>query len=84
MRGEYINPLICWKEYCDRFPIIAKVARRTLCIPATSAPSERAFSVAGLTISKLRSRLKPENASCLIFLKENAELIKEWSGDRRK
>lgn len=78
VRGEYNNPLMWWKDNCDRFPIIAKIARRTLCIPATSAPSERAFSVAGLTISKMRSRLNPETASCLIFLKENAKLIKDW------
>ena len=50
------------------------LARKVPCIPATSAPSERVFSVAELTISKMRSRLDSENASCLIFLRDNWDL----------
>jgi len=41
-----------------------------LCIPATSAPAEQVFSVAGLTIAKNRARLAPETANELIFLHE--------------
>ena len=56
----------------------AKVARGTLRILATSAPSERVFSVAELVITKLSSSLKPEDASSLILLKENTEIPREW------
>ncbi len=72
-KGKYIDPLAWWKSHKETFPILSHLARKILCIPATSAPSERVFSVAGLTISKLRTRLDSENASCLIFLRDNWE-----------
>ena len=50
-------------------PILSLLARRILCIPATSAPSERLFSVAGLTIANDRAGLLPDNAADLIFLR---------------
>ena len=37
-------------------------------IPATSAPSEHVFSVAGLTISKDRARLASDVANEMVFL----------------
>jgi hypothetical protein len=62
------NPLIWWKEHEQMYPNVAKLARKILCIPATSAPCERVFSVAGLTISKLRSRMVSSNAEMCVFL----------------
>ena len=50
--GEYTNPLMWWKSNQIHFPTLAKLARRILCIPATSAPSERGFFAAGIVISK--------------------------------
>ena len=44
--------------------------------PPTSVSSERLFSVAGDIISKHRTRLKPDNAEKLIFMKYNASLIR--------
>ena len=63
-----INPLDWWRTNIETFPILSQLARRTLCIPASSAPSERLFSHAGLKIAKDRARLLPENAEELIFL----------------
>ncbi len=62
------NPLLWWKEKKNVYPHIADLARRILCIPTTSAPSERVFSTAGLTNSKLRSRMVSDNADMCIFL----------------
>jgi hypothetical protein len=45
------------------------LARRYLCIPATSAPAERAFLTAGHVVDDARSSLLPENAAALVFLK---------------
>ena len=49
------------------FPILSQLCRRVLCIPATSASSERLFSTAGLTITNDRARLLPDNAEDLMF-----------------
>ena len=51
-----------------QLPILAMMARRLLCSPATSAPVERLFSAAGLVLTKKRARLDDEVASALIVL----------------
>ncbi|ESN92828.1 hypothetical protein HELRODRAFT_153206, partial [Helobdella robusta] len=55
----------------SRFPTIAKVARKYLAIPATSAPSEQIFSMSGQIINERRNRLKPEHVEQLVFLCHN-------------
>ena len=68
--GEQISsdPLQWWLQRATRFPILAHMAKKVLCIPATSAPVERLFSTVGNTIANDRTRLLPENAEDLIFL----------------
>ena len=66
---SYNNPLVWWENNCNKFPHIAILARQVLCIPATSAPSERVFSAAGLTIANSRARLLPEHADDLVILR---------------
>ena len=44
---------------------------RCLAIPATSVPSGRAFSTAGLTITKQRAALESSTADTIIFLNKN-------------
>ena len=68
-------PLTWWKTNAHRFPRLAPVARSLLSVPATSSPSERAFSTAGLTISSLRGSLKPKNVDALLFLNKNFKLL---------
>jgi len=46
-----------------------------LCIPATSTPSERCFSTAGLTVTEKRANLDPDTIEKLIFIKENIKLL---------
>jgi hypothetical protein len=64
------NPLSWWASNQMRFPCVAKLARRILSIPATSAPSERLFSDAGITIAKDRACLLPDTASTVVFLQD--------------
>ena len=60
-----------WKLNEPRYPNIARLAKSMLCIPATSTAAERIFSSAGITISKKRSCLKPENLDKILFLNKN-------------
>ena len=64
------NPLDWWKKWGSKFPNLAQLARRYLAMPATSAPVERLFSVAGLVATAKRSRLAPSTVSLLVFLHE--------------
>ena len=68
-------PLNWWKQNEFRYQCLAKLARSILCVPATSTASERLFSIAGLTVTKLRSCLKPENVDALLFLNKNSEYL---------
>jgi hypothetical protein len=56
------------KEY--EFPIIARIARDHLAIPATSAASECVFSVGGDIITKKRNRLGAGNTRRLLCLRD--------------
>ena len=71
-----INPLHWWKEKAPIYYRLSRVACSLLCIPATSVPSERIFSKAGLTITKLRNSLKRTNVDALVFLNKNMHLLK--------
>ena len=64
-----------WKMNASRFPRLAEIARRLLCVPASSTASERLFSTAGSTVSKIRNSLKPENVDALLFLNKNCSLL---------
>lgn len=72
------DPLKWWSFHCLQFPLLSALARRVLCIPATSASSERIFSEAGLVVSKKRTNLRSDNVKELIFLKHNMPIADEW------
>jgi hypothetical protein len=74
----YNDPLAWWRLKAQKFPLLSELAIRYLCIPATSAPSERVFSTAGLTIAKERSRLDPTTANELVFLHESLPSLKHY------
>jgi hypothetical protein len=67
------DALLWWRENANRFPVLARIARRFLCVPATSAPSERVWSAAGEIVGDRRSRLTDASAEALIFCHENIE-----------
>ena len=65
------NTLTWWKERESKYPRISHIAKRVLAIPATSVPSERIFSAAGLLVNKLRTRLSCDLVDNIIFLNKN-------------
>lgn len=65
------DPLVWWKMHDAEMPLLSNVARKYLCISATSVPSERVFSSSGYILSPYRSRLSPENVNVLTFLHFN-------------
>jgi hypothetical protein len=76
-------PLVWWKVHQHQLPLMSQLARRLLCIPATSAPSERVFSVAGLTISKKRNKLTPQHANELIFLHNSWDVAIDFEAKQK-
>lgn len=64
-----VNPLEWWKGAAGRFPILSRMARDFLAIPATSASSERAFSGARHTVSTFRHKLGSETLRQCMCLK---------------
>ena len=69
--GSEVNTLDWWSKNTERFPKLACLAKKYLCIPATSVPAERVFSTAGNIVNHKRSSLLPENTDILIFLNKN-------------
>ncbi|KAK0156302.1 Zinc finger BED domain-containing protein 1 [Merluccius polli] len=65
------DPLEWWKMSQNFYPWLSNLARKYLCIPATSASSERVFSTGGNVVTCLRSSLKPDQVNRLVFLAKN-------------
>jgi zinc finger BED domain-containing protein 1 (E3 SUMO-protein ligase ZBED1) len=63
------DPLPWYKRHALVYPLHAALAIQYLCIPGTSASSERVFSNGGNTVTEKRSRLTGDHVSDLIVLK---------------
>lgn len=70
------NPFEQWEDMKTVFPHLYNLAHEYLAIPATSVPSERLFSKAGSTLTKIRNRLSPKRLDKLLFLSDCTE--EEW------
>ncbi|XP_076836729.1 E3 SUMO-protein ligase ZBED1-like [Brachyhypopomus gauderio] len=65
------NPLKWWKEHAVTYPALSCLAKKYLCVPATSSPSERIFSCSGNIVTCHRASLKPDTVDRLVFLAQN-------------
>jgi hypothetical protein len=68
-----------WKQQLDTFPNLAKLAQGILAVPATSAPSERVFSIAGLVLQAKRSALAPHRVDKIIFVHNNYTFVDQFN-----
>ena len=57
-----------WSAYQHLYPNVSKLARKYLCVVATSVSSEQLFSTAGDVISVKCAAMLPDNVEKLIFL----------------
>jgi hypothetical protein len=53
-QSGHINPLMWWANYTKQMPLLTALVRKYLCIPVTSASSERSFSAAGAVATDKR------------------------------
>ena len=57
-----------WNENTTLYPGLSVVARNVLCVMATSAASERNFSLAGHVVSARRSRLNSSSVNNILLM----------------
>ena len=72
-----VDALVWWKQKESMFPLLSQLAKKFLCMPASSVPSERIFSTAGHIVNKKRACLSAENVNMLISLNKNSGKL--WS-----
>jgi hypothetical protein len=65
------DPLVWWRGHASELPHLARVARKLLCIPATSVPSKRVFSASRHIVLPRRLLLKPGKVNMLTVLHFN-------------
>lgn len=70
-----VSSLSWWKDHKHQFPHVSSVARKWLCVPATSTPSERVFSDCGLALTAKRSRLKGDILRDQVMIRRNLRCL---------
>ena len=66
-------PLGWWKKEAVHLPMLSTLAKKFLCICATSVSSERVFSTGGNIVTSKRNSLEPHVVDQLIFLAKNLD-----------
>jgi len=64
-----------WRARRGEYPILSRMARKYLGVPATSVPCERTFSTAGNIVMKKRCSLSPYQVRVLCFLHANRAVL---------
>ena len=64
------DPLQYWKSKESVFPLLAKLAKKYLCVQATSTTAERIFSKLGLPLTKRRLCLDEDRSDRIMFLSD--------------
>ena len=75
MASKDVDILQWWKKHESVLPLLARIAKRVLAIPASSAKSERVFSTGGNIVTAKRNRTASKKVEALILIKENQAKI---------
>ena len=68
---NYMDVIAWWKGNYQKWPELAKLAKKYLCIQPSSCSAERVFSTCGNTVTAKRTRLNPKNVKMVVYCKEN-------------
>ncbi len=68
-------PLQWWQKNVTRFKTLAHLAKKFMCPPPSTVPSERVFSEVGMLYEARRSRLTGHHAHQLCFRHYNLRLL---------
>jgi len=72
-----LNPLGWWKLNEHRYPRLAALARKYLCVQPSSAAVERVFSVSGNIVTKRRASLAKDTIEDLVLCHDNIDLVRK-------
>jgi hypothetical protein len=75
--GRSTDPLVWWRDNATIYPILSKIAKIYLSIPASQATCERSFSTAKRICSPNRTLLTPKHIAQLVFSRQNANELYE-------
>lgn len=67
--SQNTNAYLYWKLASSQMPKLASIARKILCIQATSVASERVFSIAGNVDTVSRNRLTDDSVESIMLAK---------------
>jgi len=67
---EKLDVLEWWSQNASRYPIVSRIAKDLLTIPASTVASESAFSAGKRVITDRRSRLSDESVEASVCLKD--------------
>ena len=67
---QFVNATAFWKQHGGELPLLSRMAKSYLFVPATSVSSESAFSVSAHYGRKESSCLSPDNLAMSVFLKD--------------
>ncbi|KAK3580151.1 hypothetical protein CHS0354_013432 [Potamilus streckersoni] len=65
------NPMEWWRVYSGTYPHLSCLARKYLCVPATSEPPDRVFSLTSNAIHAKWACLDSSTRNMMIFLNQN-------------
>lgn len=71
------NPIEYYRDRKATFPVISRMARDYLAMPAMSAPAESLFSQVGDIVTKKRNRLSPTMIKILAIMKSRGKIPDE-------
>src|SRR3989338_1732042 len=77
---QTMNILDFWRQLSSSLPILSRIAREILCMPASSLAVERTFSKAGRIVTAARNQLSPHRINILCRSKHNIEILRN-AGD---